>query len=187
MDTNKNEQDLQDTEKDKQALQPDEGTLDLPEVKDIPGQENIHPPDLREMADTTIASDDEEGVGIFDTDSERLIRGNAPEEEDPEAAQAPEPAFDEQPGTETTGLNAPEDEITKEEIEALEQTGSEDDRNLRHARPDNKDDEGDPLNETAENSGEDLDVPGEELDDEDEEKGEEDEENNSYSLSDDNE
>jgi len=176
MDTNKNEQDLRDTEKDQEKLQPDEGTLDLPEVKDIPGQENIHPPNLREMADTTIASDDEEGVGIFDTDSERLERGNTPGEEPSEA-----------PASEASNANLQDDEMPEEAIEALEQTGSEDDRNLRRARPDNKDDEGDPLNETAENSGEDLDVPGEELDDEDEENGEEDEENNAYSLSNDNE
>ncbi|MBO9591804.1 MAG: hypothetical protein J7599_02775 [Niabella sp.] len=176
MNTNKNEQDLQDTEKDLEKLQPDEGTLDLPEVKDIPGQENIHPPNLREMADTTIASDDEEGVGIFDTDNERLERGNAAEEE-PSETSAPE-----EPNASTQA-----DEMPEEAVEALEQTGFEDDRNLRHARPDNKDNEGDPLNETAENSGEDLDIPGEELDDEDEESGEEDEENNAYSLSNDNE
>jgi hypothetical protein len=50
--------DLPDSEKDKAKLQPDEATLDLPDVKDIPGQEFVHPPNLREMADTTISSDD---------------------------------------------------------------------------------------------------------------------------------
>ncbi|MBZ4188682.1 hypothetical protein [Niabella beijingensis] len=161
---NKHPKDLQDPERDEAKLQPDKTTMDLPEVKDIPGQENIHPPDLREMADTTIASDDEEGVGIFEADSESLVRDAAQEQNE----------------------IGDKDEISEEEVEALDQTGSEDDKNLRHARPDNKDAEGDPLNEYTGNSGKDLDVPGEELDDKDEEKGEEDEENNEYSLSDDN-
>ncbi|MCF3111190.1 hypothetical protein LL912_20545 [Niabella sp. CC-SYL272] len=186
MDTNKNEQDLRDTEADKEKLKPDEGTLDLPEVKDIPGQEHIHPPDLREMADTTIASDDEEGVGIFDTDNERLVRGNLPVE-DPETALPPEPDFEAGSGDEADDAGITGDEITQEEIDALDQTGSVDDESQRRARPDNSDTEGDPLNENIENSGEDLDIPGEELDDEEEEKGEEDEENNVYSLDTDNE
>lgn len=182
--TNKNEQDLQDTEKDKEKLQPDEATLDLPEVKDIPGQENIHPPNLREMADTTIASDDEEGVGIFDTDEERLERGNTAAEDDPAYRGAD---VDASSDADEKSTGTPEDAITQEEIDALDQTGSVDEENQRRARPDNTDTEGDPLNENIENSGKDLDIPGEELDDEDEEKGEEDEENNSYSLSNDNE
>ena len=72
--------DLPDSEKDKAKLEPEETTIDLPDVKDIPGQENIHVPDIREMADTTISSDDEEGVGVFGDDeaeysSERLPVG----------------------------------------------------------------------------------------------------------------
>lgn len=41
-------------------------TIDMPEVKDIPGQENIRPPKINEMADTTISSADEEGEGLLD-------------------------------------------------------------------------------------------------------------------------
>src|ERR1700745_2100027 len=66
---NKFESDLSDSEKDKQKLQPDEVILDLPEIKDIPGQENIHVPDLKEMADTTISSDDEEAFSLLDSEN----------------------------------------------------------------------------------------------------------------------
>src|SRR3954468_23745714 len=41
-------------------------TIDMPEVKDIPGQEKIRPPKMREMIDTTVSSADEEGEGILD-------------------------------------------------------------------------------------------------------------------------
>jgi len=63
--------DLPDSERDKEELKQEETTIDLPDVKDIPGQENIHVPDLREMADITIASDDEEGVGVFDDENNK--------------------------------------------------------------------------------------------------------------------
>src|SRR5258708_23351282 len=46
----------------------DKNTLDLPEVKDIPGQENIKPPRLGELADTTASSADEEGDDILEQD-----------------------------------------------------------------------------------------------------------------------
>ena len=59
---NNNLTDLPDSEKDKAKLQPEEAILDLPDVKDIPGQEFVHVPELREMADTTIAGDDEEAL-----------------------------------------------------------------------------------------------------------------------------
>ena len=42
--------------------------IDLPDVEDIPGQENIKPPKIREMIDTTISSADEEGDNIFKND-----------------------------------------------------------------------------------------------------------------------
>ena len=41
--------------------QPKEIIIDMPEVKDIPGQEHVRPPKMNEMADTTASSDDEEG------------------------------------------------------------------------------------------------------------------------------
>src|ERR1700759_1547738 len=70
-----NKTNLPDSEKDKQKLQQDKATLDLPDVKDIPGQEHIHPPDLKEMADTTISSDDEEGIGLFGDDNKGDLTG----------------------------------------------------------------------------------------------------------------
>jgi hypothetical protein len=65
--------DLQDSEKDRRKLQPDEAILELPDVEDIPGQENIKPPILKEMQDATISSADEEGSAIF-ADDENLDR-----------------------------------------------------------------------------------------------------------------
>src|SRR5215203_4876306 len=58
--------DLTDPQRDQERLRPDEGTIDMPEVKDIPGQEHIHVPALGELADTTISSADEEGAGLLD-------------------------------------------------------------------------------------------------------------------------
>src|SRR3712207_4421068 len=62
--------DLQDSERDKERLKPDETTIDLPDVKDIPGQEFVQVPPLGMLADTTISSADEEGEGLFDDDEE---------------------------------------------------------------------------------------------------------------------
>ena len=62
----KNNPDLPDSENDKLHLLPEETMIELPDVEDIPGQEHIKVPLFEEFADTTIASDDEEGVGIFD-------------------------------------------------------------------------------------------------------------------------
>jgi hypothetical protein len=147
--------DLPETKDDKKHLKADEAILDLPDVKDIPGQEHIHPPKMKEFADTTISSDDEEGVGIFD------------DEDETEAS---------------AGSN-----VTKEEKKALRDAsqktvGIKDEENLEQAQLDNKDEDGELLNERTDVSGSDLDIPGSKEDDADEEIGEEDEENNSFSL-----
>ncbi len=148
--------DIHDNEKDQQHLQSDEATFELPEVKDIPGQENVRPPQLNEFADTTASSDDEEGKGVVD--------------------------FEDEDANETTD----DSNVSKEENELLQRTvnsmSSEDDEDRRNATLDNVDDDGELLNELNDVSGKDLDVPGSEIDDDDEELGEEDEENNSYSL-----
>ncbi len=65
-----NTEDIHDSLKDREQLKSETAIFDLPEVKDIPGQENIVPMPLGELADTTIASDDEEGVGILDFEDE---------------------------------------------------------------------------------------------------------------------
>jgi len=128
--------------------------MDLPEVKDIPGQEHIHPPRMRSFADTTISSDDEEGKHII---------GLNDEEDDLDNDQ--EVSVEE-----------------KELLERSESGGGPDEEDREKATLDNTDEDGDPLNEEVDGSGADLDVPGSEDDDANEEIGEEDEENNSYSL-----
>ncbi|MES2328737.1 MAG: hypothetical protein V4539_03975 [Bacteroidota bacterium] len=60
--------DLIDSERDKARMQPEETTIDLPGVEDIPGQEHIHVPQMKQFHDTTISSDDEEGKGLFEED-----------------------------------------------------------------------------------------------------------------------
>ncbi len=65
--------DLPDNDRDREKLQSETVIMDLPDVKDIPGQEFVHAPMIGEMADTTIASADEEGaniVGLNDDDGD---------------------------------------------------------------------------------------------------------------------
>ncbi len=195
--------DLPDSERDKKELQPDEAILDLPDVKDIPGQEFVHVPDLREMADTTISSNDEEGIGLFDDDadnsSERLTKGEELNEDDlitgdDEALDAElddeedDEAFDDNDIEVTDDDVSDDSTVTDEEKKMLEHTedvDSEDNENLYSAELDDTDFDGDKLNENDDDvSGDDLDVPGADDDDADEEIGEEDEENNEYSLGD---
>jgi hypothetical protein len=154
--------DIQDSPRDKERLKKDEATIDLPEVKDIPGQEHVHVPALGELADTTISSDDEEGAGLLDD------------------------LNDEDDASIRMGTEA---DLSTTDLSMLE-TGdnfrtSQDESNLRRATMDNTDFEGEPLNEASfgmEQSGADLDVPNSETDDANESIGEEDEENNAYSL-----
>jgi len=153
MKTKNSTRDLAESKDDKKHLKPDEATLDLPEVKDIPGQEHVHPLPAGEMADTTISSSDEEGEGLLDDDDELV--------------------------SDDTDVTEEEKELLQESSESM---ASEDDLKLRDTKLDNTDDDGTELNERIDQSGNDLDIPGEELDDDDEEIGEEDEENNAYSL-----
>lgn len=154
--------DIQDSPRDNERLRQEEATIDLPEVKDIPGQEHIHVPPLGELADTTISSDGEEGRGILD------------DLNDPDDTRI------------RMGTDA---DITRSERKILDKGdnfhASRDEENLRRAALDNSDFEGTPLNEAGfgeEKTGADLDVPNTESDDSNENIGEEDEENNSYSL-----
>ncbi len=79
-------------------------------------------------------------------------------------------------------------DIQPEELEAIDNANEESsDRNLRMAKLEDRDEDGDLLNEASsatDQSGRDLDVPGAEADDDNEDIGEEDEENNEYSFSD---
>lgn len=132
-------------------------TIDMPEVKDIPGQEHVKPPRMREMMDSTAASDGEEGKGLLD---------DLNKEED-------------ELMDDSTNVNEQEKKLLKQ---AEQPFPAEETKAAMDAALDSTDGE-DLLNEggTPMDMGEDLDIPGSELDDEDEELGEEDEENNSYS------
>ncbi|MGZ8539373.1 MAG: hypothetical protein ACXWV6_01910 [Chitinophagaceae bacterium] len=154
--------DLPDSEKDKRHFKNEEFEIDIPDAKDIPGQENIHGLPPGEFADTTISSADEEGAGILDdTDRQDEVSGQ---------------------------LNA---NVTTDEIKILDDAAgkinSTDQQNLDSAQLDQYDEDGELLNEKTGLSGKDLDVPGSELDDDNEDIGEEDEENNPYSLDEENE
>jgi len=148
--------DLPETERDKKLLEPDEAMLDLPEVKDIPGQEHVRPLPAREMADTTISSADEEANDLLDTDEDILL-DNAED------------------------VSNLERELLQRSSESMATT---DDEQLNKADLDNVDEDGTMFNQKTSRSGSDLDVPGSEEDDANEKIGEEDEENNSYSLPD---
>lgn len=150
-------EDIHDSERDQERLKQDEAYIDLPDVKDIPGQEFIHVPGLGELADTTISSDDEEGVGIFgdDEDDETLI---------------------------TSGTENDLSHTDREMLANMDHLqGVEDDQGVQKASLDNEDFEGDELNESVDTAGTDLDVSGAEDDDRMENIGEEDEENNQWS------
>jgi hypothetical protein len=62
--------DLPDSKHDAERMEAEEVILDLPDVEDIPGQENIVPPKMEYFSDTTISSDDEEGLSVFGDDDE---------------------------------------------------------------------------------------------------------------------
>lgn len=136
-------------------------TIDMPEVKDIPGQEHVRPPRMKEMMDSTPSSADEEGEGILDDlnkDDDDEITGNS-------------------------------GNVTRAERRLLEKTDrpvADDTTEIKKATLDKRDEDNALLNEGNDplDMGEDLDIPGSELDDDEEELGEEDEENNAYSNKD---
>lgn len=148
----KKEPGIPDARRDEQLPPSENIAMDLPEVKDIPGQEHIHVPPAGELADTTISSADEEGEGVLDevNEDDLDLKG--------------------------------EDNVSDTERQLLDDAANidpldEEEKRVRDAQPDDTDEDGDPLNEDDE-----LDVPGSEDDDEDEEIGAEDEENNAYST-----
>jgi hypothetical protein len=165
---NKNEQklpsnkeiktDLSDSPADAEKLKSEKAIIDLPDVHDIPGQENYKVPEEHLLGDPTVASADEEGEGLFEENAATDIRSDR------------------------------STDITREERELLMQTDhppTDDEQRLHEAGLDSTDDEGDLLNEgslSTSRSGSDLDISGEDSDDPMENIGEEDEENNHYSL-----
>lgn len=156
------DEDIHDSPRDMEKMKSETFVIDLPEVSDIPGQENIVVPNLGEMQDVTISSADEEGFGLFDDDEgdedTDLIMGNEAD------------------------VSATERSLLRK---ADEDMPVEDDPLLRQAGLDKTDNEGDVLNEgslATDVSGADLDMAGTDADDPMESIGEEDEENNAYSL-----
>ena len=153
----KQSMDLPDSEKDKKQLKPEETTLDLPDVDDIPGQEHIRPMRPGGLSDVTISSADEEGEGLFDEEDELV--------------------------SEDSNVTNEEKELLAQTDVSM---STDDDISLRRAKVDKTDEEGTPLNEIVDQSGSDLDVPGS-GDEEDDLTENDDEENDSYSLNDDKE
>ena len=151
-----------DSPHDREEMEQENSNISLPDVNEIPGQENIIPAPGGELADTTISSADEEGDDIFNDSIDEEIK------EDPDS------------------------NVTASEKQDLHNAANDmpgDDENLREAALDSTDEDGGPLNEDSFDkniSGSDLDIPGAELDDDQENIGEEDEENNDYSLGADN-
>ena len=151
--------DLPDSKDDQDKLQAGETFIDLPDVKDIPGQEFVNVPPLGALGDTTISSADEEGANVFDKDDDEDLR--------------------------RTGTDS---DVSRNERKALEQVDympTTDEDNLQNARLDNVDFQNEPLNERSfgeERSGRDLDVPGSTDDTSTDALGQGDEENKYYSL-----
>jgi hypothetical protein len=169
-------QDLQDSPQDEEKMKAETIIMDLPEVKDIPGQENVQVPNIQSMQDTTISSDDEEGAGIFDDDDEEDVNDSIIDDEE----------INDDDEELVMGNEA---DVTAEEATLLQRADedmpTDDDIRLRRAELDETDNDGDALNESSvvdEVAGGDLDVSGADSDDPMESIGEEDEENNYYSL-----
>src|SRR5215207_7607529 len=121
----KRDADLPESPNDKKQLQPDEATLDLPEVKDIPGQEHVRPFLPGEMADATISSADEEGSGLLDVDEDILT-------------------------DKANDVTNVERDLLRRSSESMT---TADDEQLRNASLDKTDNEGTTLNEKTDHSG----------------------------------
>ena len=150
--------DLPDSKEDAEKLAGEETFIDLPDVKDIPGQEFVNAPPLGALGDTTIASDDEEGAGVFDLDDSEDF---------------------------TAGTEADVSADERRTLADSEYMPTRDEDNLKRARMDNADFQNERLNEKSfgdEISGRDLDVPGNTDETKTDALGQGDEENKYYSL-----
>jgi hypothetical protein len=151
--------DLPDSKEDQEKLQPEESFIDLPDVKDIPGQEFVNAPPAGALGDTTISSADEEGINVFDRDDDEDLR--------------------------QTGNDADVGRNERKALEQIDYLPTTDENNLQDARMDNVDFQNEPLNERSfgeERSGRDLDVPGNADETRPDSMGQSDEENKYYSL-----
>jgi hypothetical protein len=129
--------DLPDSKEDQEKLQSEETFIDLPDVKDIPGQEFVNAPPAGMLGDITIASADEEGTHVFDQDDSEDLR--------------------------RTGNDTDVNRNERQTLEQVDYMPTRDEDNLQNAQMDNVDFQNEPLNERSfgeERSGRDLDVPG---------------------------
>jgi len=151
--------DLPDSQKDREKLEPEETNIDLPDVKDIPGQEFVNAPPAGMLSDTTASSDDEEGRSIFERDDDEDFQ--------------------------RTGNDSDVSPAERRALERADYMPSRDEDNLRRASLDNRDFQGERLNEKGfgqESSGSDLDIPGNTDETETDAMGQGDEENKHYSI-----
>ena len=151
--------DLPDLKEDREQLQTEETFIDLPDIKDIPGQEFVNTPPAGSLGDTTISSADEEGVNVFDKDDAEDLRH--------------------------TGNDADVSRNEKKALEQIDYMPTTDEDNLQNARMDDVDFQNEPLNERSfgeERTGRDLDVPGNTNETRTTSMGQGDEENKYYSL-----
>jgi hypothetical protein len=137
--TNKNylHDDIQDSPEDQEKLKPDQGTLNLPELKDIPGAGRSGKNASLLPGDTTISSADEEGDDLLDDDDDDLAEENNIRDE--------------------SNVSATEKKLLRDSLDPSYDT----DLPVHSISLDRKDNEGVPLNE----SGMDRDLFGEDLDD----------------------
>jgi hypothetical protein len=151
--------DLPDLKEDREQLQTEETFIDLPDIKDIPGQEFVNTPPAGSLGDTTISSADEEGVNVFDKDDAEDLRH--------------------------TGNDADVSRNEKKALEQIDYMPTTDEDNLQNAHMDDVDFQNEPLNERSfgeERTGRDLDVPGNTNETRTTSMGQGDEENKYYSL-----
>jgi hypothetical protein len=151
--------DLPDLKEDREQLQTEETFVDLPDIKEIPGQEFVNTPPGGSLGDTTISSADEEGVNVFDKDDAEDLRH--------------------------TGNDADVSRNEKKALEQIDYMPTTDEDNLQNARMDDVDFQNEPLNERSfgeERTGRDLDVPGNTNETRTTSMGQGDEENKYYSL-----
>src|SRR5688500_2914625 len=118
--------DLADSRDDINHMQPEETTIDLPDVKDIPSQEHIHPMPVDEIVDPTISSADEEVKGNLEIDDEEYELDNE------------------------SNVTTEEKNLLSQSILSMT---TKDNQQLKKATLDNVDDEGESLNEKIDQSG----------------------------------
>ena len=163
---------MDDNASDEERLKQETSFITIPDVQDIQGQEHITGAPLGELADTTISSDDEEGI----RDGKDILADDDNDDE-----------LEIVMGTEA--------DVTPEDLALLGDKDKDmdlgDDELVSMEGLDDTDEDGEPLNEAAvdaDTTGDDLDMPEADEDNPaNSSLGQGDEENNYYSLgSDDN-